>query len=130
MLTKIWHKVGSLPKGTELSSSRRSDTKKSSSQSHSGYEPGGTIPVIVTSQAPPQGGYAAAVASVPAKGQPGDGSISGERGADPEGFEHGAEYGGQLATRKNSSLVNDAEAASRVEYRYQQVHFQEISRFV
>ena len=26
-----------------------------------------------------------------------------------------------MATRKNSSLVNDAEAASRVEYRYQQV---------
>jgi hypothetical protein len=104
------------PKGTEPSCHR-----KSSSQSHSGYEPSlGTIPVIIT-QAPPQGGYAAAVASVPANGQPGDGSNVGERGADPTGFEHGADYGGQLATRKNSSLVNDAEAASRVEYRYQQV---------
>jgi hypothetical protein len=107
------------PKGTELS--RRSDTKKSSSQSHSGCEPGGTIPVIV-SQGPPQGkSSAAAVASVPASGQPGVGPNVGERGAGPSGYEHGADYGGQLTTRKNSTLVNDAEAASRVEYRYQQV---------
>jgi hypothetical protein len=104
-------------KGTEPSCHR-----KKSTQSHSGYEPSlGTIPVIITSQALPQGGHAAAVASVPANGQPGDGSNVGERGAGPTGFEHGADYGGQLATRKNSSLVNDAEAASRVEYRYQQV---------
>jgi hypothetical protein len=109
------------PKGTERSNSRRSDTKKSSSQSHSGCEPGGTIPVIV-SQGPPQGqSSAAAVASAPASGQPGVGPIVGERGAGPSGYEHGADYGGQLTTRKNSSLVSDAEAASRVEYRYQQV---------
>jgi hypothetical protein len=111
----------SAPKGSEHSSSRRSEPKKSSSQSHSGYEPGGTIPVIV-SQGPPQGkSSAAAVASVPASGQPGFGSNVGERGAGPSGYEHGADYGGQLTTRKNSTLVNDAEAASRVEYRYQQV---------
>jgi hypothetical protein len=108
------------PKGTEHSN-RRSEPKKSSSQSHSGYEPSGTIPVII-SQGPPQGKIsAAAVASVPVSGQPGVGSNVGERGAGPSGYEHGADYGGQLTTRKNSTLVNDAEAASRVEYRYQQV---------
>jgi hypothetical protein len=101
------------PKGSEHS-------RKSSSQSHSGHVSSGTIPVIIT-QGPPQEGHAAAVASAPANGQPGDGSNDGKRGANPTGFEHGADYGGQLTTRKNSSLVDDAEAASRVEYRYQQV---------
>jgi hypothetical protein len=82
----------------------------------------GAIPVIVSTQVPPQGDSAAAVASVPTAGHSGDGSIvAGERGVDPEGFEHGAEYGGRLTTRTNSSLVNDDEAASRAEYRYQQV---------
>jgi hypothetical protein len=108
-------------KGTEHPSSRRSE-KKSSSQSHSACEPGGTIPGFVASQGPLQGDIsAAAVASAPASGQPSVGPNVGERGAGPSGHEHGADYGGQLATRKNSSLVDDAEAASRVEYRYQQV---------
>jgi hypothetical protein len=106
------------PKGTERSTSR---SKKSSSQSHSAIEPGGAIPFFMT-QGPPQGIVsAAAVDSATASGQPDVGHIVGERGAGPSGYEHGAEYGGQLATRKNSSLVTDAEAASRVEYRYQQV---------
>jgi hypothetical protein len=74
---------------------------------------------FITSPAP--GGFAASVASVPAKGQSGDGSIAGERGADPEGFEHGADYGGHVATHFNSSLVNNDEAASRAEYRYQHI---------
>jgi hypothetical protein len=96
--------------------------REASAQPHSGYESShGAIPVIVTSQVPPQEGFAASVASVPAKGQSGDGSIAGERGADPEGFEHGADYGGHVATHFNSSLVNDDEAASRAEYRYQHV---------
>jgi hypothetical protein len=43
------------------------------------------------------------------------------RGAVPTGYEHGASYGGYLATGFNSSMVNDDEAASRAEYRYQQV---------
>jgi hypothetical protein len=37
------------------------------------------------------------------------------------GYEHGANYGGYLATGFNLSLVNDDEAASRAEYRYQHV---------
>jgi hypothetical protein len=107
-----------LPQGNEPFFQR-----ESSAQPHSGRESShGAIPVIVSSQVPPQGGSAAAVASVPATGHSGDGSIhAGERGADPEGFEHGADYGGRLTTRFNSSLVNDDEAASRAEYRYQQV---------
>jgi hypothetical protein len=105
------------PKGSEHS---RSGRKKSSSQSRSGHAPSGTIPVVASS-GPPQEGHAAAVASVPASGQPGDGSNVGNRGAIPMGYEHGAEYGGRLITRKNSSLVDDAEAASRVEYLYQKV---------
>jgi hypothetical protein len=111
------------PQGNEPYSAVSSQfQREASAQPYSGYESShGAIPVIVSSQAPPQGGFAAAVASVPAKGHSGDGSMSGERGADPEGFEHGADYGGQLATRFNSSLVNDDEAASRVEYRYQHV---------
>jgi hypothetical protein len=95
-----------------------------SAQPHSGHKKSsqGAIPVIIsTKQVPPQEGSAASVASVPAKGQPEDWSIAGERGVDPEGFEHGTDYGGQLATLYNSSLVNDDEAASRVEYRYQNV---------
>jgi hypothetical protein len=36
------------------------------------------------------------------------------------GYKHGANYGGYLATGFNSSMVNDDEAASRAEYRYQQ----------
>jgi hypothetical protein len=43
------------------------------------------------------------------------------RGAVPTGYEHGANYGGYLATLFNSSTVDDGEAASRAEYRYQQV---------
>jgi hypothetical protein len=82
----------------------------------------GAIPVIVSTQVPPQGDSAAAVASVPTAGHSGDGSVvAGERGVGPAGFEHGAGYGGQLTTRTNSSLVDDDEAASRAEYRYQQV---------
>jgi hypothetical protein len=107
-----------LPQGNEPFFQR-----EPSAQPLSGRESShGAIPVIVTLQVPPQGGSAAAVASVPTTGHSGDGSIvAGERGADPEGFEHGAEYGGRLTTRINSSLVNDDEAASRAEYRYQQV---------
>jgi len=86
-----------------------------SAQPHSG-----AIPVIVSSKVPPQWDSAAAVASVPTAGHSGDGSVvAGMEGVDPAGFDHGAGYGGQLTTRPNSSLVNDDEAASRVEYRYQ-----------
>jgi hypothetical protein len=49
------------------------------------------------------------------------GSYADERRVDPEGFEHGADYGGFVATNFNSSLVSDTEAASRSEYRYQKV---------
>jgi hypothetical protein len=77
-------------------------------------------PVIINTQVPPQEGDAAPVA-VPTSSQPTDGSYADERGADPTGYKHGADYGGYIATKFNSSLVNDSEAASWSEYRYQQV---------
>jgi hypothetical protein len=81
-----------------------------------GNETGQVAPTWI----PPQEGNAAPVADVPA-GQFFDGSHADTRGAVPTGYEHGASYGGYLATGFNSSMVNDDEAASRAEYRYQQV---------
>jgi hypothetical protein len=75
---------------------------------------------VAPTRIPPQEGIAAPVNDVPA-GQLFDGSYADSRGADPTGYEHGADYRGYLATGFNSSLVNDDEAASRAEYRYQQV---------
>jgi hypothetical protein len=46
------------------------------------------------------------------------------RGVNPTGYEHGANYGGYVATGFNSSMVDDGEAASREEYQYQQVQRQ------
>jgi hypothetical protein len=68
---------------------------------------------------PPQEGNAAPVIDA-AAGPFIDGSHADTRGAVPTGYEHGANYGGYLATEFNSSMVNDDEAASRAEYRYQQ----------
>jgi hypothetical protein len=72
---------------------------------------------------PPQEGNAASVAHAPA-GPLVDGSHADTRDAVPTGYEHGASYGGYLATGFNSSMVDDDKAASRVEYRYQQQHVQ------
>jgi hypothetical protein len=94
--------------------------REASAQPQTGNETShGVIPV--SSQIPPQEGTAAPVVQVPACGQLPDGSNADERGADPAGYEHGADYGGYVATKFNSLLVNDSEAASRSEYRYQQV---------
>jgi hypothetical protein len=46
----------------------------------------------------------------------------------PTGYEHGASYGGYLATGLNSSMVDDDEAASRAEYRYQEQVQRQASR--
>jgi hypothetical protein len=68
----------------------------------------------------PQEGIAAPVADAPT-GPYYDGSYyAGMRGAYPEGFEHWVSYGGRLATKFNSSQVDDDEAASRAEYIYLQ----------
>jgi hypothetical protein len=67
---------------------------------------------------PPQEGNAAPVADA-LTGPFYDGSHAGMRGAYPEGYEHGADYGSYSATRFNSLMVDDDEAASRVEYHYQ-----------
>jgi hypothetical protein len=73
-----------------------------------------------TWSAPPPEGIAAPVTDAPTSGQIYDRpSYSGQRGAYPEGFEHGKRYGGRLTTRFNSSLVDDDEAASRAEWVYQ-----------
>jgi hypothetical protein len=66
----------------------------------------------------PQEGNAVPVTDAPA-GPIFNGSQAGMRGADPAGYEHGENYGGYLATGFNTSLVDDDEAASRAEYRYQ-----------
>jgi hypothetical protein len=67
---------------------------------------------------PPPEGNAAPVADAPT-GLFYDGpSYAGMPGAYPEGYEHGENYGGRLATRFNSSLVDDDEAASRAEWLY------------
>jgi hypothetical protein len=64
---------------------------------------------------PPPEGNAAPVADAPT-GLFYDGtSYAGMRGAYPEGYEHGENYGGRLATRFNSLLFDDDEAVSRVE---------------
>jgi hypothetical protein len=68
---------------------------------------------------PPQEGNAAPVADAPTSPFY-DGSYAGMQGAYPEGYEHGADYGGYSATRFNSSTVDDDEAASRAEYVYMQ----------
>jgi hypothetical protein len=73
---------------------------------------------VAPTRIPPQEGNAAPVTDVPA-GPLFDGSQAGMRGADPAGYEHGANYGGYLATGFNTSLVDDGEAASRAEHRYQ-----------
>jgi hypothetical protein len=75
---------------------------------------------VAPTRIPPQEGIVAPVNEVSA-GQLFDGSYADSRGADSTGYEHGANYGGYLATGFNSSQVNDDEAASRAEYRYQQV---------
>jgi hypothetical protein len=72
---------------------------------------------------PPQEGNAAPVADAPA-GPLFDRSQTGMRGAGPAGNEHGANYGGYVATGFNTSQVDDSEAASRAEYIYQQRHVQ------
>jgi hypothetical protein len=68
--------------------------------------------------APPLEGNAGPVADAPTGLFYDGSSYSGMRGAYPEGYEHGVNYGGRLATRFNSSLVNDDEAASRAEWLY------------
>jgi hypothetical protein len=76
-----------------------------------------------TNQISPQEGNAAPVADAPT-GPFYDGSHAGMRGVDPEVYEHGADYGGYAATRFNSSMVDDDEAASRAEYQYQKIRRQ------
>jgi hypothetical protein len=106
--------------------------REASAQPQTGNETShGAIPVlplvgnesgqVAPTQIPPQEGNAAPVDRVPATGQGFDGSYADSRGADPAGYEHAADYGGYMATNFNSSLVNNDEAASRAEYRYQQV---------
>jgi hypothetical protein len=67
---------------------------------------------------PPPEGNAAPVADAPTGLFYDGSSYSGMQGAYPEGYEHGVNYGGRLATRFNLSLVNDNEAASRAEWLY------------
>jgi hypothetical protein len=88
-------------------------------------QPQVAIPVII--QGPPKEGNAATVGPVAAQTQatgPADGSCVDERGGGPEGSVHGAEYGGYLPYQFNSSLVDDDEAAARLEYHYQKVQRQ------
>jgi hypothetical protein len=67
----------------------------------------GAIPVVASSKK-----------AQPLEGNAACGSAE-ARGGGPERAVHGADYGGQVATKFKASLVSDAEAASRSEYRYQ-----------
>jgi hypothetical protein len=67
---------------------------------------------------PPPEGNAAPVADAPTGLFYDGSSYSGMRGAYPEGYEHGANYGGRLPTKFNSLLVDDDEAASTAEWVY------------
>jgi hypothetical protein len=87
--------------------------REASAQPQAGNETShGAIPVlplvgnetgqVAPTQIPPQEGIADPVAGVPATGQLFDGSYADSRGADPTGYEHGANYGGYLTTEFNS----------------------------
>ena len=114
------------PTGDE---SRREASARPQTSSETGH--GAPIQPLVgneTGQAastwiPPQEGTAAPVDRMP-EGSSFVGSQADMRGAVPTGYEHGASYGGRLTTVLNSSLVDDAEAASREEYIYQKVQGQ------
>jgi hypothetical protein len=87
-------------------------------------QPQKAIPV---NQGPPKEGNAAKAGPVAASSQvgPADGScVDGRGGEAVQGLVHGANYGGSLPTRLNSSLVDDDEAAARLEYEYQHVQRQ------
>jgi hypothetical protein len=71
----------------------------------------GAIPVVASKQK-----------AQPLEGNAAYGSAE-ARGGGPEGFVHGADYGG-YTTKFSASLVSDAEAASRSEYRYSKVQGQ------
>jgi hypothetical protein len=67
---------------------------------------------------PPPEGNAAPIADAPTGQYYDRSSYSGMRGAYPEGYGLGANYCGHLATKFNSSMVNDDKAASRAEWCY------------
>jgi hypothetical protein len=78
--------------------------------------------IPVNEQGPPKEGNAATVGPVAAQSQEGlaDGScVDGRGGEANNDLVHGAEYGGFTPTRLNSSLVDDDEAAARLEWHYQ-----------
>jgi hypothetical protein len=110
------------PMGNEshrVASSARPQTSNETGHGASTVQPlvGNETGQVATMWIPPQEGNAAPVAHAPA-GPLFDGSHADTRGAVPMGYEHGASYGGYLATGLNSSMVDDDEAASRAEYRY------------
>jgi hypothetical protein len=70
--------------------------------------------------APPSEGVVAPVQGAPTSAPSFDGPSTADlRGVYPEEYEHGERYGRRLATRYNSSLVDDEQAASRAEWLYQ-----------
>jgi hypothetical protein len=73
-------------------------------------------------QGPSKEGNAATAGPIAAQSQegPADGScVDGRGGEALNDLVHGADYGGYTPTRVNSSLVDDDEAAARLEYQYQ-----------
>jgi len=82
-------------------------------------QPQKAIPVM---QGPSKEGNAATVGPIAAQSQegPAEGPCVDERGGEALcDFVHGADYGGYTPTRVNSSLVDDGEAAARLEWHYQ-----------
>jgi hypothetical protein len=99
-------------------------TSRADSCGPSPAQPQKAIPVI---QDPPKEGNAAKAGPVAAPSQvgPADGfCVDGQGGEAQNDLVHGASYGGLTPTRKNSSLVDDDEAAARLEWEYQSVQRQ------
>ena len=99
------------------------EAPRSSRADSCGPSPAQPQKAIPVGQDPPKQGNAAKgspVAALPSKEGPADrGCVDGRGGEVPMDLVHGASYGGYTPTRKNSSLVDDEEAAARLEWLFQ-----------
>ena len=99
-------------------------TSRADSCGPSPAQPQKAIPV--NQELPKEGNVAKAVpVTAPSQVGPADGlCVDGRGGEAQNDLVHGASYGGLTPTRRNSSMVDDDEAAARLEYNYQSVQRQ------
>jgi hypothetical protein len=99
------------------------EAPRSSRADSCGPSPAQPEKAIPVGQDPPKKGNAAKgspVAAQPSKEGPADrGCVDGRGDGVQRDLVHGASYGGYVPTRRNSSLVDDDEAAARLEWEYQ-----------